>query len=162
MDPNKQAKLRHINNGRCPKCEQLFNLYPGFHHDLRQWFFSLQATHPDAHISCAGRGRVLQDLYFKQGTSRARYGQSAHNYNVALDIFRQTLNGAEYGPTWFKAVVGQAVEDHNTKQKQNLGAPGGFALKWYGDPDSKFYELPHVEVDGWRANIQTLRLVEKA
>lgn len=150
------TKLKHLNTGFCFKCDQLFKLYPDFHRGLRDWFFEkIQASNPDAHISCAGRGRVLQEQYFKQGTTNAHYGQSAHNYNLALDIFRQTLNGAEYGPTWFRNIVGQAVEIHN-----KLSPAPSFKIKWYGDPDSRYYELPHCEVDGWR-DLPRKSLVEK-
>jgi hypothetical protein len=63
---------------------------------------------------------------------------------MAVDIFRMTLAGAEWGPTWFRNVVGVAVKAHNDSVAST------FKIKWYGDPDSKFFELPHCEVDGWK------------
>jgi hypothetical protein len=144
---------RHLNNGRCPKCVEIFDRFPGAHQGLRTWFFQeIQKKTPDAHVSCVGRGRADQEDAFKKGTSKAQYGQSAHNYNVAIDIFKLHLNGAEWPRDWFKANVGPAVARHNQS-----GAD--FKLNWYGAPGSKFFELPHVEILNWR-DIKTRKLVE--
>jgi hypothetical protein len=142
---------KHTNNGKCKKCELIFNRYPGFHPGLKNWFFQLQANYPEAHISDAGRGKATQEEYFKKGSSKAHYGQSSHNFNAAIDIFKLHINGAEWPRDWFKAVVKVAIDAHN--------AVATFKIKWYGEPGSKFYELPHCEVDGWK-NDPTLTLVE--
>ena len=84
------------------------------------------------------------------GSSRAYYGQSAHNYNLAIDIFRLTQTGADYAIGWFKDVVGQAVYAHN-KQGE---AP--FAIKWYGMEGASYKEMPHCEVWGWKDMAKTL------
>lgn len=143
---------RHVNNGNCEKCDELFDLYPGFHEGLRNWFKALQKKNPDAHISCAGRGQKEQEECFKKKTSRALYGQSAHNYNVALDLFRLTHLGASWDAVWFRNVVGTAVYNANREPDRR------FEIEWYGQPGSKFFELPHCEVEGWRS--LNLSLVE--
>jgi hypothetical protein len=130
--------IKHINNGNCPKCDQIFDRYAGFDGPLRQWFKRLQKTAPEAHISCAGRGKVDQDAAFHRGQSKAQYGQSSHNYNMALDIFKLHALGAEWPREWFIHKIQPAIE-----------AEKG-ALVWYGMPGSAFFELPHVEVAGWR------------
>lgn len=156
---------KHLNTGNCEKCIELFDKYPGFHPGLRGWFTGLQLCFPDAHISCAGRGKYLQELYFKQGSTRAHWMESAHNYNLAIDIFRLTPTGAEWGPTWFRNVVGAAVKAHNEPDTANkisailMKVGLDFKIKWYGDPDSRFFELPHCEVDGWKSR-PDLTLVE--
>lgn len=135
---------KHVNNGNCEKCDDLFALFPGFHPGLQQWFKAFQKKNSDGHISCAGRGSVDQEAAFTAGTSKAHWGQSSHNYNLALDIFRLTLNGASWDRPWFRDRVGTAVFSHNaTPDKQ-------FTIDWYGKPGAKFPELPHCEVENWK------------
>lgn len=143
--------VRHTNNGKCEKCEQIFNKYPGFHQGMKEWFIQIQASHPEAHISAAGRGKAEQEEYFKKGTSKAHYGQSSHNKNAALDIFKLHANGAEWPKAWFQTVIKPAIDANN--------AAATFKIKWYGEPGSSFYELPHCELDGWKTN-SDLKLVE--
>ena len=127
--------LRHVNNGNCPKCEELFNKYEGFNRDLKNWFQEFQSRQPSAHISCAGRGKDEQELDFINKKSRAHFGQSAHNYNCAVDIFvmQQGLN--LYDKNWFETILKPNLEPF---------------LKWYGEKDAVFYELPHVELLDWK------------
>ncbi len=139
-----ETRVRHTNNGDCPKCEEILNRFAGCHPMLVDWFVQLQRKHPDAHISCAGRGRKDQEDAKKRGASKASYGESAHNYNMALDLFKMHQSGAEWPRDWFNEVVGKTL-------------PGW--LTWYGAPGSKFFELPHVEVTNWRSD-QRKKLVE--
>ncbi|HKY99800.1 MAG TPA: hypothetical protein VJ112_01400 [Rhabdochlamydiaceae bacterium] len=147
---------KHINNGDCLKCDEIFARYPGFHFGLRSWFEEIQTKDPSAHVSCAGRGRIEQEEYFKKKTSRAHWKESAHNYNAALDVFRLTQQGASYDRSWFKDTVGIAVEIHNSFVPD-------FHLEWYGAPEAKFKELPHVQIYQWRNYVRLglLHLVEK-
>lgn len=145
--------VKHINNANCPKCEQIFNKYPGFHEGLKSWFKAIQKNNPEAHISCAGRGKADQEQFFKQGSSKAHYGQSAHSWNLALDIFKLSGNGAEWPKDWFSLVIGSAVD------KQNSDPLAVFKIEWYGKPGSPFFELPHCQVAGWQ-NLSMKKLVE--
>jgi hypothetical protein len=138
------TKSRHINTGTCPKCVEIFSRYAGAHAGLRSWFITLQAELPEVHISCAGRGKVEQEDAFKKGTSRAHYGQSAHNFNMAIDIFKLHLLGAEWPRAWFEFYIKPAVVAHNVDLTRT------FDLEWYGAEGTKFFELPHIEVRGWR------------
>jgi len=147
-----QKPAKHANDGKCSKCELIFNRYPGFHEGLKAWFVQLQASHPEAHISDAGRGKLAQEEYFKKGTSKAHYGQSSHNFGAGLDIFKLHINGAEWPKDWFNTVVKPAIDAHN--------AAADFKIKWYGAPGSAFYELPHCEVADWKT--KNLKLVEPA
>lgn len=126
--------LRHANNGNCIKCAEIFDSYVGVNKDIREWFQHLQNLHPSAHISCAGRGRVAQEKAVADGASRAHYGQSAHNYNCAIDIFVMQQGLDLYDKKWFHEVVAPNLEPF---------------LKWYGAPDAVFKELPHVEISDW-------------
>lgn len=142
----------HTNNGNCSKCLEIKNRYPGFHEGLWNWFVELQKANPDAHVSCCGRGKADQEHFFSIGTSFAHYGQSAHNYNLALDLFRLTQTGADYGAPWFNSVVKTAVDQHNN------GA-SDFKITWPLQRHGKVMELPHCELLGWD-NIKDKKLVE--
>lgn len=137
-------KPKHLNTGDCDKCDALFEAYPGFHAGLRTWFKALQKRLPDAHISQAGRGKKDQEEYFRKGTSKARYGQSSHNFNAAIDLFRLVQTGADWDKFWFEARIAPEVLSFNKDPKND------FKLNWYGSKGHAFYELPHIEVEGWK------------
>lgn len=52
-----------------------------------------------------------------------------------------------YENYWFKTTFADAVRK----------APW---IEWYGEPGASFPELPHIEVRGWRAMKDKLKLVE--
>ncbi len=127
--------MHHDNSGKCPRCKEIIDLYPNFYPLLRLWFEELQAKHPEAHVSCAGRGKQAQEDARNHKLSRAHWGESAHNWNIALDLFVIQPGVYIYDKTWF-----------NTVLEPNL-IP---AIDWYGRPGSRFEELPHVEWRSWR------------
>lgn len=131
---------KHTNNGACSKCTEIFTKYPGFNPALRHWFEKLQLEVPSAHISCAGRGEDEQNQLLLRRATRAAWGQSAHNYGAAIDIFELSGDLANiYEPAWYEAQLKPRLEHY---------------LVWYGEPGSKFFELPHVELRGWRENVK--------
>lgn len=126
---------KHVNIGTCPKCLEIRDTFPGFHVGLWDWFTKFQKNHPDAHISCAGRGKAEQEADFTNGVSHAHFGQSAHNYNAALDLFRITLaGGASFDNVWYRDTM----------------APGAKAagFVWGGDFHT-LHDFPHIEVKDW-------------
>lgn len=139
------GSFMHLNTGNCQSCLLIINKYPNFHSGLLGWFTSLQKANPEAHVSCGGRGRVDQESDFSAGRSRAHYGQSAHNYNCALDLFRLTLQGASWDKPWFNSVIVNAVDLQNSNPSKT------FDILWYGLPGSPYYELPHIEIMSWRS-----------
>lgn len=76
------------------------------------------------------------------GASKARYSQSAHNYNCALDIIclldgRKNPMDAfdnEHKQAWYYDVL--------------AGEIPGF-LNWYGTIGHPYFEQGHVELLGW-------------
>lgn len=114
--------------------------YAGVDDTLRSWFVLFQAKHPEAHISCAGRGYVEQQAKRGEGRSKASYGHSAHNYNCAIDLFVNYPGLKIYDEYWFNQILAPEIPDF---------------LEWYGWPEyktrkDKYWELPHVEVKNWR------------
>jgi hypothetical protein len=103
--------------------------------ELKKWFFSTQTTIANNfHISEAGRGRARQELLFSAGASDAHYGESAHNYNQAIDTFFIDKSGKLSYDKLMYAKLGTVPS----------------TINWYGSPGSKFYERPHFEVKGWK------------
>jgi hypothetical protein len=147
MQPTSGTVQHHENSGRCRKCLQILARYPSLDAELGNWFCDLQFRQAELHVSCAGRGKIEQEECFQRGASKAHYGQSAHNYNCALDLFQLKNGNPVWDRTWFGEVVGKNLTRN---------------LKWYGAAGAAFYELPHVEVAAWRdeAKLGLTRLVE--
>jgi len=104
--------------------------------------------HTEAHISCAGRGYNEQYDAFMRGASRAKWGESSHSWNAALDTFVIRAGDTSIYPLdWYKTVLEPSLPPW---------------IKWYGRPSSQFYELPHIEISNWRelAKEGILKLVE--
>lgn len=141
---------KHDLSGACPKCLEIIGKYPNFLTPLQLWFWNLQLRHPEAHVSCAGRGMADQRAALASGASRADWTESSHNWNAALDVFE--LGGDPkniYERAWYDSVLRPAL------------AP---EIEWYGAPGAAFRELPHVQWRGWRrlAKSGLLVLVENA
>lgn len=139
--------MAHQNSGNCLSCAILFNRYAEFYKPLKDWFFDLQTQFPDMHISCAGRGMVDQMALFQRGATKAKWGQSAHNFNAAIDIFQLKKGQAAWDLAWFDTVVGPHLPADIT---------------WYGRLDAPYFELPHCEWTPWsqKAKEGILTLVE--
>jgi hypothetical protein len=140
--------MKHENSGNCARCNEIFDTFAGFDSVLFAWFKTLQYKHPEAHISCAGRGHIDQEVLFTRGATRAHWMQSAHNWNCAIDLFVNFPGSNNiYPAAWFHNTLAQELTDD---------------LEWYGSPASRFFELPHVQRRGWKdlAKDGKLRLVE--
>lgn len=140
--------MKHENEtGKCSKCRQIIEKYPGFYAPLSGWFYLIQEQYHDCHVSEAGRGRIMQDVYFQRGASRAKYGQSSHNWNIGLDLFRLVDDKAVYEVKWFNKVVGANLTPN---------------IIWYGRKGAAFFELGHTEWKSWHglADLGELKLVE--
>lgn len=137
--------MAHENTGVCKSCVKLINRYPNFHPDLAKWFWDLQTKNPEVHTSCAGRGYLEQEAAFDNESSRAHFGQSAHNYNMALDLFQLTPdNEARFDISWYEEVIWPELQPW---------------LLWYGN-EGPYREYPHVEVRNWKGLLSTQPLVE--
>jgi hypothetical protein len=149
MDLAPKKKIIHINcDGMCPQCENIINKYKDFNIELYNWFKDLRSKHKDAHVAYAGRGKADQEHFFQKGTSKARYGESPHNYNLALDIFQLTQNGARFDVAWYKdTIIPEAL-------KTGFIQPGGL---W-----KTFKDWPHFEHKDWKQLVKDgkVKLVE--
>jgi hypothetical protein len=142
--------VKHLNSGSCPKCMMIMNRYSGTTLELRHWFESFQSRHPEAHVSCAARDEIEQEELFRRKASRAHFGQSAHNFGAALDIFEMSGNNNDiYERYWFLDVLKPELPEW---------------IIWYGEAGAEFPELPHIELRGWRDMVASgqLKLVKGA
>lgn len=137
---------KHDNSGACAHCLEILNKYPKFDEDLLQWFRASQAETPNFHAAEGGRGREAQEDDFDRGLSKAHYGESAHNYNCAIDTFF--------------IVKGKYSLDESLFRMVAIGLPS--FIEWYGAAGAKFYERPHFEKVGWKelAEAGLISLVE--
>lgn len=96
----------------------------------------------------SSRGKDAQDKAFKEGRSKARFGQSAHNWSpaIAVDLFP-----APYDWNNIKAFDAMAVVVMAAAKQ--LGVP----LRWGGDwnmdgnkTTSDAWDKPHFELHPWR------------
>lgn len=134
---------------RCKKCDEIFDRYEGFNEELREWFNLCRNDIRNIHISCAGRGRKDQEDCFDRGRSNAHYGQSAHNYNMAIDVFFVDEVGAY---SLDKKYFDELLSNHPIDGK----------FEWFGRPGSPYKEMPHIQVLNWKdkVKVNSLPLVE--
>lgn len=143
-----QPKVIHTNNGTCDKCKSIFGQWPDFNTELKDWFFVLQVKLPTCHIAYAGRGKAEQDEFFKKGTSKARWGESPHNFGLAIDVFELTVSGARWDKAWYKDQINPEVKKTNWLEH---------GLDW-----AKFPDAPHIQRADWKERVanKTAKLVE--
>lgn len=93
----------------------------------------------DFTVICGYRGKAEQDQAFKEKKSKARFGQSPHNFKPALAV----------------DVVPYPIDWKNTKRFEQMGQVImacaerlGVQLKW--GKDFSFVDYPHFELLNWR------------
>lgn len=116
-------------------------------------YAALERGEIDFAVICSYRGRREQERAFREGKTKARFGQSAHNYEPALAIDVMPW------PNGFKA---------NMEEWKLLGkifleeaARLGIALRWGGDfnrdgdkTTKDAWDSPHFELHPWRDYMQ--------
>lgn len=125
----------------------LNDLYPNLRILCKEFLQKANDHKIDALVTCTWRSNEEQeDLYALGRTkpgkivTRARAGQSAHNF---------TLNGVPASKAFDIVPLfhGKPIWSVSHPSWAILGAIGvELGLKWYGEPGSKFKELPHFEL----------------
>lgn len=94
------------------------------------------------------RGRAAQTKAFMQGNSKAKFGQSAHNYvpAIAMDLFPAPYD-------WNNI----AAFDRLAKVIMRIAKEHGTPIRWGGDwnmdgdkTKSDAWDKPHFELHPWR------------
>lgn len=105
----------------------------------------------DFTVICGYRGRQEQEEAFRKGTSKAHFGQSAHNYNpaVAVDLIPYPFKDAD----WDDLEKFKELARHILAAADAVGVP----VRWGGDwnmngkiSDERFLDTPHFELHPWR------------
>lgn len=87
---------------------------------------------------CVIRGSQEQNRLFREGKSKARAGESPHNYGAAVDLIHGTKGWNLTRKQW--AIIGHLGKE--------LAASLGLKVVWGGDWD--FYDPAHWELANWR------------
>lgn len=95
------------------------------------------------------RGRAAQELAFRQGRTKAHFGNSAHNWSpsVALDVAPLPVNWKNTTPF---VILGQKII-------LPIAAAMRIPIRWGADwnmnsnlRDESFVDMPHYELFPWR------------
>ncbi|MDF1565332.1 MAG: hypothetical protein P1V51_20005 [Deltaproteobacteria bacterium] len=113
-------------------------------HPLLRDFALELVKHRDCSVVCSHRGKEAQQQAFASGASRARFGESPHNYfpALALDIVPYPEAYASDPALWALGAFGLDLAIR-------MGRPiewGGAWLVRY-----RFQDLPHFQLRDWRS-----------
>jgi len=95
-------------------------------------------------LICTDRGEAEQNACCEAGSSRARYGQSAHNALLP--------NGKPASEAWDIGVIvnGKYIGDSEHPNYKRAGAIAeSLGLKWYGNKKWGFVEAAHMQNMAW-------------
>jgi hypothetical protein len=124
---------KHTNTPECQACTLKLQ---GTSPILQQFAKEFRQNNVDAHISWGFRGEADQNHFKVIGTTNASFGESPHNFGLALDWFRLAGNGAEFNRDWYSRRLAPAAK-----------AAG---LAWGGDWKS-LKDYPHIEIKDWKS-----------
>lgn len=108
----------------------------------------------DITITEGSRTREQQEKYLKAGTSKAKFGQSAHNYtpSLAIDIVPYPVPVNKKGEWDSKskkwddlALIVKSIADEK-----------GIRITWGGDFKS-IVDKPHWELTDWKSRVQLIQ-----
>ena len=122
----------HITGPECPGCNSLLEKGDD---KLKAIFKALKAEFQDLHTCCVYRGEEEQNAAFRRGSSRKRFGESAHNSipSKAMDLFQIDAKG-------------EAVFDRKYYEKLYSRAKAlGFKFVWGGNYIT-LRDSPHFQV----------------
>jgi len=89
------------------------------------------------------RSRDRQDDLYAAGTTKARAGQSPHQYGLAVDIIHSIKGWSLDRKQW------QLMGHVGTEVAKMKGIPVGSSIDWGGD--WKFYDPAHWQLLAWRS-----------
>ena len=98
-------------------------------------------------MTCTNRGRAAQNAAKKAGTSKAMFGQSPHNFEIALafDFIPLDKDGKFLNAYWNNRKMFVDVANIIKQAAKNVKV----AITWGGDFKS-ITDLPHIELANWK------------
>jgi peptidoglycan L-alanyl-D-glutamate endopeptidase CwlK len=130
-------------------------------HPKLQLLVDLAIKEIDFKILDATRGRAAQTKAFLQGTSKAKFGQSAHNYvpAIAVDLFP--------APYKWEGKAAMEAFDNLGRIMFRLAKENNIPLRWGGDwnmdgskTTNDAWDKPHFELHPWRDWSKKSKLVQ--
>ena len=97
---------------------------------------------------CCNRGQHEQTNLFVRGVTKARAGQSAHNYGLAIDVIHSVKAWDIDRKAW-------AFLGHMGKE---ISVQSGIEVTWGGD--WKFWDPSHWELRDWKTLSKTRSLLK--
>lgn len=130
--------MNHHSHGlRCLLCnEKITTADP----ELQHWWVKIKEEMPSCHISWAFREKKIQDLFVKEGKSRALWPTSAHNFMKdekpcarAVDLFQLSGDGkALFSPGFYFNISQFLIK---------LDAPIDWSGSWKTFGETNHFEL---------------------
>lgn len=126
-------------------------------HPLLQRVIRQARKHVAFRVLDSTRGEKAQTVAYKTGKSKAKFGQSAHNYipAVAVDLFPAPYD-------WNDIEAFDAMAEIIMSIAKVLGVPIRWGGDWNRDGDktkSDAWDKPHFELDPWRKYVTPGNLV---
>ena len=128
-------------------------------HPLLQKLMNKARQKSEFMILDSQRGRVAQELAFRQKRSKVHFGNSAHNWSPAI-----ALDVAPLPVDWKNT---KACEKLAREVILPLAKELGIPIRWGGDwnmdgktSDEKFVDMPHYELTPWRSYAATAKPFE--
>tara|TARA_R110000751_G_scaffold265397_1_gene364497 strand:- start:27130 stop:27612 length:483 start_codon:yes stop_codon:yes gene_type:complete len=119
------------------------------------------------------RDEATQESYFKRGVTKARFGESPHNYGYAMDVVLDVKKIKTRKREWKGRNFPDAWDDETPDCVEAWFLLGGYVedlqLTWGGTWMSKVpkirtlsdgtkirlgWDLPHIELTGWRSELK--------
>jgi hypothetical protein len=105
--------------------------------------YALATSRIDFTIVCGERDKAAQEAAFIQGNSRARFGQSPHNYSPSLAV--DICPWADGALQWNNHQLFDSLAEHIKTTAKRLG----IEVTWGGDFKS-IVDKPHFELKNWK------------
>jgi len=105
--------------------------------------YELEKLFGNIQVSCGKRGKADQELAYKNGASRAHYGQSPHNTepdSKAIDFVFVNAGKCDWS---FKPYQLMVIKAKEIAKRLNLKLTYGIEFK-------SIVDAPHIELTNWK------------
>ena len=122
------------------------------HIDLITLATALEGRFPGLQITCSVRGELDQNKAYNSGNSKARFGQSPHNFkqSLALDFVFITDGKPDWTVTKYLEMI-KVSKEIAARYKLNLT---------YGGEFKSLKDYPHIELTNWKTISKTISLAK--